>query len=88
MVSLKKETKETKVQVTQTGVTNDTLSTSVKDDGENKTQRFDKWDVIEAIITIIIVVLLTAFLLGFVLFCGKFLSEGFQLAKDIAYGNL
>lgn len=96
MVSLKKVKKEPKMYeitpvhladevspMTQTQI-DDTQLTGVKDDSENKIDRFDKRDLIEAII---IAVVLTAFLLFIGLFFGKFLSEGFQLAKEIAFGN-
>ncbi len=61
----------------------DNTSTVDVDDCKNKANGLDKWDIIEAII---IAVALTAFLLFIGLFGGKFLSEGFQLAKDIAFG--
>lgn len=61
----------------------ETTSTVDKEDCKNKTNGLDKWDLIEAVI---IAVALIAFLLFIGLFGGKFLSEGFQLAKDIAFG--
>lgn len=103
MVSLKKEAKETKMyevtpvhltdevlpmtqtQATQTpSITDDTQLTNVKDESEKKADRLDKRDFLEAFI---IAVLLTAFLFFVCFFFGKFISEGLQLAKDIAFGN-
>lgn len=98
MVSLKKEPRIRKVtpvhlideeetvctnhQSTTEDLTKDAVNT--KDDRKEKTSGLglDKQDIIEAII---IAVLLTAFLLFISLFCGKFLGEGFQLVRDIAF---
>lgn len=64
--------------------TDDAQLTSVKDESEKKAYRLDKRDFIEAFI---IGALLTAFLFFVCLLFGNFISEGLQLAKDIAFGN-
>ena len=76
------ETVCTNHQSTTEDLTKDAVNS--KDDRKEKTSGLglNKQDIIEAII---IAVLLTAFLLFISLFYGKFLSEGFQLARDIAF---
>lgn len=76
MASLKKENETNVSPVTQ-------LPTD-KDDSETKNDGFSKRNVIEAII---IAAVLIVILLFIGTFFGKFFSEGFQLAKEIAFGN-
>ena len=67
--------------------TEDIQAAVTKDGG--KKERLDKQDidVQDLIESIIFAVVIGAILLFMVLFLGRFLAEGLQLAKDVAFGK-
>lgn len=63
---------------------NDNKQVEVVKDDDKKKDHIVKLDAQDIIESIVIGVIFVAILVTFTLFCGKFLAEGLQLAKDIA----